>query len=164
MPIGYPLINGLRFDFSSATIRVGTQLFNGIKSLKYSQTLEPGLVRGNRSQVIGRTRGPLDSEGSVELYRSEFQDLIAALVALPTNGGGTLGYMEVPFDVNATYAEVGVTPVTDILVACRIKKHELSGQEGGDALTVACDLHIMSVLMGGAGGAPVPPIGAKFLK
>lgn len=164
MPIGYPLINGLRFDFSSVTIRIGTQLFNGVKSLKYSQTLEPGIVRGNRSQVIGRTRGPLDSEGSIELYRSEFQDLISALVALPTAGAGALGYMEVPFDITAVYAEVGVPPITDVIVGARIKKHELSGQEGGDALTVACDLHVMSILMGGAGGVPVAPIGAKFLK
>lgn len=164
MAIGYPLINGLRFDFSSVTIRIGTQLFNGVKSLKYSQTLEPGIVRGNRSQVIGRTRGTLDSEGSIELYRSEFQDLITALIALPNAGAGALGYMEVPFDITAIYAEVGSTPITDVLVGCRIKKHELSGQEGSDAITVACDLHIMSVLMGGAGGTPVAPLGAKFLK
>ena len=164
MPIGYPLINGLRFDFSSATIKVGTQLFNGVKSLKYSQTLEPGIVRSNRSQVIGRTRGILDSEGTIELYRAEFSDLITALASLPTSGAGALGYMEAAFDITVSYAELLATPVTDVLVGCRIKKHELSGQEGADALTVSCDLHIMSVLMGGTLGLPTTPIGAKFLK
>jgi hypothetical protein len=154
MPISYPLINGARFDFSSVEISVGGRLFNGVKSLKYSQTLEPGLVRGNRSQVLGRTRGPLDSEGSIELYRLEFQDLIATLAMLRPG----VGYMEAPFDITATYSEIGSSVVTDRLQGCRIKKHENSGQEGGDALTVACDLHIMMVLPGG-----VAPIGGKQL-
>jgi hypothetical protein len=154
MPISYPLINGHRYDFSSVEIVAAARIFNGVKSLKYTQSLEPGKVRGNRSQVIGRTRGPLDSEGSVELYRLEFQELIAALAQLRPG----VGYMEAPFDIVATYSEVGSTVLTDVLQGCRIKKHENSGQEGGDALTVACDLDIMMVLPGG-----VAPIGAKQL-
>lgn len=154
MPLQYPLINGHRFDFSSVEISAGARLFNGVKSLKYSQTLEPGKVRGNRSQVIGRTRGPLDSDGSIELYRLEFQELIATLAALRPG----VGYMEAAFDITVTYAEAGSTVIQDVLQGCRIKKHENNGQEGGDALTVACDLDIMMVLPGG-----VAPIGGRQL-
>ena len=153
-PIPYPLVNGNRYDFSSVEIAVGARLFNGVKSIKYSQTLEPGKVRGNRSQVIGRTRGPLDSDGSIELYRLEFQDLITTLAALRPG----LGFMEASFDILVTYAEPGQPVVQDLLQGCRIKKHENNGQEGGDAITTACDLDILMVLPGG-----VAPIGGKQL-
>jgi hypothetical protein len=152
--IPYPLINGLRYDFSSVEITAGARLFNGVKSIKFSQTLEPGKVRGNRSQVIGRTRGPLDADGSLELYRLEFQDLIATLALLRPG----VGYMEAPFDITVSYAEVGQPVVMDVLQGCRIKKHENNAQEGGDALTVSCELDIMMVLPGG-----VAPIGGKQL-
>jgi hypothetical protein len=153
-PVPYPLINGLRYDFSSVEITAGARLFNGVKSIKFSQTLEPGKVRGNRSQVLGRTRGPLDSDGSLELYRLEFQDLISVLATLRPG----VGFMEAAFDITVTYSEAGTPVIQDVLQGCRIKKHENSGQEGGDALTVACDLDIMMVLPGG-----VAPIGGRQL-
>ena len=152
--ISYPLVNGMRFDFSSVEITAGARIFNGVKSIKYSQTLEPGKVRGNRSQIVGRTRGPLDSDGSIELYRLEFQDLIRVLALLKPG----VGYMEAPFDITVTYSETGSEVVQDLIQGCRIKKHENNGQEGGDAITVACDLDIMMVLPGG-----VPPIGGRQL-
>lgn len=153
-PVPYPLVNGHRHDFSSVEITAGARTFNGVKSIKYSQTLEPGKVRGNRSQIIGRTRGPLDSDGSIELYRLEFQDLIRVLAALRPG----VGYMEAVFDITVTFAESGTEVMQDVLQGCRIKKHEGNGQEGGDAITVACDLDIMMVLPGG-----VAPIGGRQL-
>jgi hypothetical protein len=159
VPALYPLINGFRYDFSSVEIRVGGTIFNGVKSLKYSQTLEPGKARGNRSQVIGRTRGKLDSDGSIELYRLEFDDLVRALGLLQPG----LGYMEVPFDIVAMYGEVNIAqPTVDSLMGCRIKKHDTPLQEGGDAVTVSCDLDVMYVLMNGQ--APIGLTNPRFAR
>lgn len=152
--IQYPLINGIRYDFSSVEIAVGARLFNGVKSLKYSQTLKPGKVRGNRAQVIGRTRGILDADGGLELYRLEFQDLIAVLAQLRPG----VGFMEAVFDITATYSEAGQPVTQDVLQGCRITKHDHDGKEGEEASTVNMDLDIMLVLPGG-----VAPIGGKQL-
>lgn len=156
MPIAYPLINGNRYDFSSVELNVAGALFNGVKEITYSQTLEPGIVRGNRAQVIGRTRGPLDAEGNLTLYKLEFQSLIAALQVLGAPTGA--GFMEVPFDVVVNYAEVGQPVITDTLRGCRIKKYEDTGAEGGEAIATSVDLHIMLILSGG-----LPPIAGKQL-
>lgn len=156
MPIAYPLVNGNRYDFSSVEIRVAGALFNGVKEVTYSQTLEPGIVRGNRAQVIGRTRGPLDAEGNLTLYKLEFQALIQALQLLgaPTQAG----FMEVPFDVVVNYAEVGQPVIQDTLRGCRIKKYEDTGSEGGEPIATSVDLHIMLILSG-----DLPPIAGKQL-
>lgn len=155
MTIQYPLINGNRYDWSSAEINVAGRLIN-VKEITYSQTLEPGIVRGNRAQVVGRTRGPLDAEGNMVLYKLEFQELIAALQALGASTGA--GFMEQSFDVVANYAEAGSPVITDTLRGCRLKKHEDTGSEGGEPLAVSCDLHIMMILPGG-----LPPIAGKQL-
>lgn len=155
-PIPYPLINGVRFDWSSVEIKAAGRLFDGVKGLDYSQTLEPGKARGNRAQVVGSTRGVLDADGKITLYRLEFDALIAHLVAT----GGGRGFMEVMFDINASYADINQPTTNDVLKGVRIKKHSHTGTEGGDPLAVECELFVMSVWPNG-----VPPIGGRqFLR
>jgi len=154
----YPLINGNRSDFSSATIDIAGDKFNGIKSLNYKQTLEPGLVRGNRAQVLGTTRGKHDAEGNVELYLAEYQALLLKLSAL---GAGRFGFMEVKFNITAGYAEGPLDLiVNDQLIGCRIKSVDRTNAEGSDALTVKVDLHIMYIIENGL----MPISATQFLK
>lgn len=137
--IQYPLINGNRFDFSSVEVVIDSVLFGGVKEVTYSDSLEPGELRGNRAQLIGRTRGKYGAEGSLTLFKSEFQQMIALL------GGQGIGYMEASFTVVVAHSEPGSDVVTDTLIGCRIKKAEDQKQEGGEPLTVKCDLHIMRI-------------------
>jgi hypothetical protein len=139
MPLLYPLIRGHRFDFSSAEINVDGQLVHGIKALNYSHALEPGELRGNRSPLIGRTRGEYSAEGSIEMYLAEFQVLITLLSA------GGRGYMETSFNIVAAYNELGGDLITDELIGCRLTNADKSYSEGNDGLSVSCDLHIMEI-------------------
>lgn len=142
----YPLINGHRFDWSAVRISIDGITYTGVKSINYRQALTPGIVRGNHSQPTGRTRGIYEPEGSLEMYKEDYQDLIRALSA-----NGTRGYMEYAFQVlvqySSTAVQIGV--VTDTLAGVRLASDEDSPAEGSDAFTVSCDLSIMYVLRNG---------------
>jgi hypothetical protein len=140
----YPLINGHRFDWSSVRVTIDGVPYTGVKSINYRQSLTPSVVRGTRAQPTGRTRGIYEPEGSIELYKEDYQDIIQAL-----SKGGTQGYMEVAFQVLVQYSS-GILPVvTDTLAGVRLASDEDSPAEGGDAFTVNCDLSIMYVLRNG---------------
>lgn len=139
-PIPYPLINGVRFDFSSVEIGLPRGVFSGIRSISYKHTLSPGMMRGTRAQVGGLTRGKYDADGSIEFYKSEYQDFITLLGP---------GYMEKFFPVVVNYSELpSLQLVTDVLNGVRLTSAENSHSEGEDALVVKCDLIIMQLLEG----------------
>jgi hypothetical protein len=56
MAISYPRINGLYFDWSSIEINIDGDVVVGVKEITYSDTTEPGEVRGPAPNLIGRTR------------------------------------------------------------------------------------------------------------
>lgn len=136
----YPLINGLRFDYSSVEIAVGSATIVGVSELSYSSKLEPGKVRGTSAQVNGRTRGQYEAEGSMTLFKQEADELLALLGP---------GFMEVAFPVTVHYAESGQPLITDRLIGARIKSMENSHKEGSDALTVKFDLDLIAIVHNG---------------
>jgi hypothetical protein len=144
----YPLINGHRYDFSSIEFKykppTGVVVRTlGLKDIDYSDSLEPGKVRGNHAQKVGRTRGEYDSEASFTMYKSEFDEMVALLGP---------GYMEKYFDLSVTYAEAGSPTTTDSIVACRIKKVSNAHSEGGEPLAVKVDLDPSHILRNGLHG------------
>lgn len=164
MPVSYPVVNGIRFDFSSIQFRVNGKVFPGIKSLSFNHAMEPGLVRGTAAQVIGRTRGQYNSEGSVELYREDADDFLTIIApnSFVTGGQNGTGFMEVQFDVGVTYFEPiqGLTPAAqmDIMKGCRIKKEDISNASGSDPSTIKYDFHIMYLIRNGR--APISASGS----
>lgn len=141
----YPMINGHRYDFSSIEVKtkkaggIVTRTL-GVKDIDYSDSLEPGKVRGNHAQKVGRTRGEYDAEGSLTLYKQEFDELLDLF--------GT-GFMEQYFDIPVTYAESGSPTRTDVLSACRIKKIGNTHSEGGEALTIKLELDVGQIIRDG---------------
>lgn len=139
----YPLINGIRFEWSSAIIKVdGGAEFGGIKEMEYSAALEPSYCYGNRAMPVGRTRGQYKPEAKMSMYKTEAEQLFAYLA---TRGGVARGFMEVPFDVLVAYAEVDAAPITDLIIGARIKKHSDKGSEGADALVTELELSVMRI-------------------
>lgn len=100
MAIGYPLVNGDRFDASSIELQLNTKKYIGVKQVKYKQSLEPGEVRGFSPQVLGFTRGLYKVEGSIQIYREEFQDLSVDLQTI------AVGLLEANFLATITYSEL----------------------------------------------------------
>lgn len=152
MAVSYPLINGVRWDYSSIEFELDAmkRVF-GVKEISYSDQLEPGLVYGAHPQPLGRTRGVYSAEGSFSIYREEYGDFMAFLSSLqppPLNASGTsgtLGVFETPFTVTLNFGEQGQQQHTDKLVACRVKKRDKSFSQSADPLVVKVDLSILRI-------------------
>jgi hypothetical protein len=142
-PIGNPLINGNRYDFSSIRAMVKGLTYLGFKSINYSHSLEPGEVYGTHAQKMGRTRGQYKPEASFEMYKEEYALLLTGLGP---------GYMERSFDIVVNYEEWdGLTQrvVTDVVAGFRIKKAENAHSSGNEPLTVKVEGSVMYVLENG---------------
>jgi hypothetical protein len=138
----YPLINGFAYDYSSIEIDLGEAgIFTGIKEISYSQSVEPGIVRGTSAQKLARTRGEHDAEGSIVFYTREFIEFITSL----TGGDENVGYMDQSFNITLTYSNPQVPLTTVRLIGVRIKSEEGGGSQGTDPLEVSCDLDIMRI-------------------
>lgn len=149
MPVSYPNINGMRMDYSSIEISVGSmKRVLGVKEISYKATVEPGYVYGAHPQPLGRTRGVYGPpEASLTMFREEFHDL---LVMLTTNTVpiANPGLYESIFDVSVQYADTTFTAgqtCTDRIVSCRVKTPEHSLSQSADALVVKLDLAPMRI-------------------
>lgn len=136
----FPKINGHLYSFASAEANVNGTIITGFTEISYTQTLEPGIFRGTRSEKLGRTRGEHNVEGSFSMYKEDYNDLIATL------GNG---YMEATFPITVNYSEINSPIVTDVLTACRITSEEDSHSQGTDALVIAVDLDILYMTRNG---------------
>lgn len=151
MALSYPLINGTRYDFSSVEIITPLGIISAVKELSYTDSLEPGEVRGTRAQVIGRTRGKYSAEGSITIYKSEFDNLILALSPVAS----VIGFMEVAFNIVVNFSETFERTRTNILLGARIKKTETQGSEGEEPIAVKCDLGLLGIDYTGLGSFAV---------
>lgn len=140
----YPRINGHVYSFASIEVSVGQKIFTGFTEITYTQTLEPGVFRGTRSEKLARTRGEHNVEGSFSLVKDEYQELIEELGE---------GYMEAAIEFTVNYSEVNSKLITDVLTGSRITSEEDSHSQGTDSLVVACDLDIL--LMSRNGVLPI---------
>lgn len=136
----FPLINGHRYSWASASFKGDGSEIVHIKELSYTHKLEPGMVRGTGSQVAGRTRGEYSAEGSMTLLREGWD-------ALRDQFGD--GYLEKSFALVVSYADDGQPIVTDELVGVRITSVENSPSQGTDGLEVSLELSILYVLENG---------------
>lgn len=145
-------INGVVYDFSSIEINLDGTTYPA-KSINYKDSREAGKKRGNRSQIVGVTRGTVDAEGDLEMYENDYRQLLQQLAA---KGKGRL---EATFNVTVVMAEDGSPTSTDRLIGCHFKSNEFSRQEGSEALMVKLPLFVMQLLIDGVG--PIDP--KKFI-
>lgn len=136
----YPLVNGVRYDWSAATFKLDGANEAGLREISYTDTIERGEVRGVGPQVIGHTRGEYKAEGSFVMLKEEFD-------AMVLKWGD--GWMERRFDISVSYAATGAPTVTDQLTGCAISKVETNPSQGTDALEVSCDLTVMYIIRNG---------------
>ena len=153
MPIGYPLVNGNRFDASSIELQINGKRYIGCTDCTYEQTLEPGEVRGLSPQLLGLTRGIQKCSGTITILREEFDDLTLDLQNL------AVGLLEANFTITVTYSEVppvaipsGVvgTTSTDTIVGARITgtRHKFSAGSS-DPISVEMPFMARYILVNG---------------
>ncbi len=135
----YPLINGHKYDYSSIELDFNGTIYLGVQEISYTQTLEPGIVRGTSAQKLARTRGEHDAEGTLVMYKQDFDEFITDLAT------GDEGYGEVSFDISVVMSTPNQPTSVVRLLGCRITSEEESYSQGTDALVVSCDLDIMLI-------------------
>ncbi len=145
--LSYPLVNGIRHEWSSVELKLDGDVYVGVKEVKYSATLKGTKMRGTHPAPIGRTRGEYDCEASIVLWFAEAVQFRKKLGA---------GYMEKAFDIVVSYVEDGFDTVVDEIIGCRITKDEGGGSQGPDGLTISWDLDPMKVIYNGDESLKVP--------
>ena len=137
-----PTINGYAYDYSCISISISGKTFSGISSISYSDSVERSKIYGTGPKPIGVTRGQYSAEGSMELYKHEFDRLASSVTNI----------FDIIFDVTVTYKTPGQQITYDKLVQCRIDKVENSGSAGSDALMVPLTLNILDIVRNGKSG------------
>lgn len=132
-----PRINGNRHAFSSVELSINGRRYKGVKEISYDDSLEGERVRGSSPVGLGVTQGDYDANGSITLYREEFDQL--------TQDIGD-GYGEVEFEITVTYAARGAPTITDRLPANRLKKVENSHSQGAEALEIKLEIMVIGVI------------------
>lgn len=144
----FPIINGVKYDYSSVEVVCQGARFSGIKSITYSHQLDPGMAYGTSAQPSGRTRGQYSAEASMEVYKADWFDLLTLISGVQVVAGlSARGFMETEFQIGVAYNEpLPALLIVDLLQGCRIKKAEHGGAEGNDPLVVKVDLSVMYII------------------
>ncbi len=146
-PIPYPLVNGVRYSFSSIGFLASGQEIVGITEINYDQELKPGDVYGTSPQLIGATKGQLKNTASLLMLQYEYENFISALCTL--NGTPGSGYMEARMDYVVQFQDG--TPSNPgplfqhILRGCKIMKETDGYKVGPDANGTKIDLHLFYI-------------------
>jgi hypothetical protein len=142
--IAYPEINNRTYSYASVEIDVDGDLFTAVKSINYSDSLDPGELRGTAVHRLQRTDGEYKAEASMELSLEEGYRLIKKL------GNG---FMLKAVKVTVQYAPDNMPVITDEIIGCRIKKADNSNQTGADPSMIKFDLDPMYIIRDGV--API---------
>jgi hypothetical protein len=157
-------VNGHCYDYSSlkATSDVATlPIIERITEINYEHSLEVGELRGRGAGIYGTTRGQYSTQGSMTIYKEDWDLFRSGLIALPTPPGG--GFMEKRFNFQIIYGEFGSNTVVDVLSTVRVVGVQHSRARGTDALMVALTLHIQQIFENGdpafIDGSGLPSLG-----
>lgn len=153
-PIPFPLINGVRHDFTSIELKLDDQLYIGFKSVNFSATRSRSMVMGNHPDPIGKTKGTNEYKADCELYLAEWNLLQQKLGK---------GWQDKAFTMLVTYGANGFDTVVVEITGCTLDGTDFSHSQGTDALSVKVDLNPMKILINGIDGCDVvlgPPPGA----
>lgn len=147
MALAVPIVNGRRYDFSSLEVLTDgiPILGRAYKSVGYRESKKPGSVRGNSAIRLGRTRGPYEASGEIEIPKEELDLFLTSIT-----GGGVIGYLEAVFEITVAYADLNAPLIVDHLNGCQITDIDETHASGGDGGLVArCSLDIQALIRNG---------------
>lgn len=150
-PIPYPLINGVRHDWSSIEFKVAGQIVLGCKAINYSRKRTRAYAEGFSPDPLGKTRGRNAYTADIELYLAEFNQLQALLQAqaAPLGGVNGSGYGDVFFSVTVMYQETGFDQVTDTIIGCTMDSTDVGMSVSPDAVARKFEMFPTKILFNG---------------
>lgn len=136
MPLQFPLINGVRYSWSSVVVSVGPAQFIGVKSVNFNEKLDPATIHGTGQNILGTTAGMYSADGDIEFYQAESDLLVACLQlsAVPVAGVSKGGWGNVPVTVAVQYID-DQQPTTTKTLTVRLVGRTQGGSEGAESLT-----------------------------
>ena len=93
--LSYPLIDGVRHDWTSTETKIAGQIFIGMKNFKWSRKRTRGWVEGAHPDPIAKTTGTNKYTASCEMPLAEWYMLKQLLVNLAA-AQGVLGQAKDP--------------------------------------------------------------------
>lgn len=142
--LAYPLINGVRHDFSSIEFKLAGRIYVGFKSLDHSRKRTRGLIEGNHPDPIAKTRGSNAYAASCEMFLAEWNLFRNDLVLLATARG--IGWGDVLFLATVIYSSPGFDTQTLRLIGCSVDSIEASQSKSPDGLTRKIDLAPLKII------------------
>lgn len=134
-------INGKVYQYDNLEIVINGIPYPGIVEINYSDTLEPGILRGTSPFMRGRTRGSYEAEASLTIAKEDFEPVKAALIRI-----GRGGFGETEFLISVSYADPTSPLINDTIEGCRIKHQENSHSSGNsDGLVTKIDLSVFRI-------------------
>ena len=153
-PLQYPLINGVKHDFSSIELQLVGQIFVGFRSINYNRTRTRTMVYGNSPDPLAKTEGVNAYTCDCEIYLAEWNYLQGLLInaasqaGIPNGASPGSGYGDVLFQVVVTYSSLGFDTITDVLNGCSLDSMEVSQSQGPDPLVRKFNLNPLKILYG----------------
>lgn len=120
------LINGRVYDHGQCEIRINGTHYAMVKSITYSQKLERGKAKGTSPVTRAYTRGSLEAEGNIEMYKT----LDGGSLQLVRDLGD--GFLEKELFITVSFGVDGDPITVDELVHCHLGGTEGGSSEGTD--------------------------------
>jgi hypothetical protein len=118
------------------------------KNLDYEDKIDRAIQRGPGGRPKSKTTGQSTSTGSGTLYRSGYDALIAALIAVaPVDSANRVQLSKARFDLVVTHSyEADAKIYTVKLLGCSLDKRGAKHGEGIEADTIDVDLSPMKIV------------------
>jgi hypothetical protein len=150
--IPYPIINGVRHDFTSTVLKIDEQEFQGYRKVTHNRKRDRTKVYGNNPDPLGKTRGKNDYEFKVTVLLAEFKAFITDYFES--------GYGDAVFSCQLSYIENGFDSQDVLAIGCTIDESSFDHSEGTDALEVEIDFSPIKIIYNGVDDNATPLVGA----
>jgi hypothetical protein len=168
----YYTINSVRYQFASLELNFGIPGFGaptlGLQSIDYSDSLEPGELRGTSPAVLASTTGKYSTEAKIKLPKAESNFLVQQINSFAASNpdpttGAVMGYGQLQWTATLNYYDIGQPLQTDQLFGAKIKKMADAPKVGNEPLMVDIDLFLMALSRNGYFMVNPSTVGAAWL-
>ena len=136
----YPNVQGFQPSFVEVECTLSSLKIQGLKEVKWTQSLEASDAYGAGPHKLGRTVGQFKPEGSMTVYTPQWRDIVAELATRAPNGWALAA-----FDLTINFRAYDDAPLrTVVLEGCRITKVEES-YSGTDPAAMSLTLNLMNI-------------------
>ena len=132
------LINGINYSWANVKLNLFGTPIVGVVAIEYDSTQEKKNNYGVGVEPVSRGYGNKEYKGSIEIYRDEWQKIIAA--------SPNKDPLDVkPFDIQVLFGGSSVQFAQDNLLACEFLNDPFTAKQGDSKLMAKIDLIIGDV-------------------